>query len=104
MSRAGSTSKIHLAVDSYGLPVSFKITGGQVNDCSEAPILIEPIPPPGVLSADKGYDSEAIRQQISEKNTIPNSHRKKNSLKVKKKLQKVTSSTADNKTRLSRKG
>jgi hypothetical protein len=35
-SRAGNTSKIHLAVDAYGLPVEFEITGGQVNDCTGA--------------------------------------------------------------------
>ena len=28
-SRAGNTSKIHLAVDAYGLPVEFEITGGK---------------------------------------------------------------------------
>ena len=27
-SRAGNTSKIHLAVDAYGLPIRFRITGG----------------------------------------------------------------------------
>jgi transposase len=39
-SRAGNTTKIHLAVDNYGLPVEFEITGGEVNDCSAAPDLI----------------------------------------------------------------
>ena len=36
-SRAGNTAKIHLAVDGYGLPVEFEITGAEVNDCSAAP-------------------------------------------------------------------
>ena len=31
-SRGGSTTKIHLAVDSGGLPVYFEISGGQIND------------------------------------------------------------------------
>ena len=39
-SRAGNTTKIHLAVDDYGLPVEFEITGGEINDCSAAPELI----------------------------------------------------------------
>ena len=39
-SRAGNTSKIHLAVDAYGLPIEFRITGGQFNDCMQAPGLI----------------------------------------------------------------
>jgi hypothetical protein len=38
--RAGHTSKIHLAVDAYGLPVSFRLTGGNINDSTEAPSLI----------------------------------------------------------------
>lgn len=39
-SRAGNTSRIHLAVDACGLPVVFDITGGQVNDCTQALALI----------------------------------------------------------------
>lgn len=39
-SRAGNTPKIHLVVDSYGLPAEFAITGGEINDCSIAPDLI----------------------------------------------------------------
>lgn len=31
-SRAGNTTKIHLVVDDYGLPVEFEITGGEIND------------------------------------------------------------------------
>lgn len=31
-SRGGSSTKIHLAVDSGGLPVYFEISGGQIND------------------------------------------------------------------------
>lgn len=40
-SRAGNTSKVHLAVNAYGLPEVFTITGGHINDCTEAPALIE---------------------------------------------------------------
>ena len=29
-SRAGNTTKIHMAVDSYGLPIEFILTGGEV--------------------------------------------------------------------------
>ena len=39
-SRAGNTTKIHLAVDGYGL----QVTGGEVNDCSAAPDLIARLP------------------------------------------------------------
>ena len=35
-SRGGNSTKIHLAVDSGGLPVHFEISGGQVNDIVHA--------------------------------------------------------------------
>ena len=66
-SRAGNTTKIHLAVDGYGLPVEFEITGGEVNDCPAAPDLIARLPDAKAIVADKGYDSEWIREQITKK-------------------------------------
>lgn len=66
-SRAGNTTKIHLVVDGYGLPVEFEITGGEINDCSAAPDLIAKLPDVEVIVADKGYDSECIREQIVKK-------------------------------------
>lgn len=63
-SRGGNTSKIHMAVDAYGLPIEFDITGGQINDCTQATRLIAKIPAAGVIVADKGHDSETIREQI----------------------------------------
>ncbi len=63
-SRAGLTTKLHLAVDAYGLPIRFKITGGQVADCSVAPALILQMPDAGAIVGDKGYDSARVREQI----------------------------------------
>jgi IS5 family transposase len=57
-SRADNTTKIHLAVDGYDLPVEFEITGGEVNDCPAAPDLIARLPDAKAIAADKGYDSE----------------------------------------------
>ncbi len=39
-SRGGNTTKIHVAVDSYGLPIDFLLTGGEVHDSKAAPELI----------------------------------------------------------------
>ena len=78
-SKGGNTSKIHLAVDSYGLPIEFTITGGQLHDSKAAKPLINMLPYADYIIADKGYDSEAIREQIREKNSIPNIPRKSNS-------------------------
>lgn len=78
-SRGGLTSKIHLAVDSCGLPIRFEISGGEVRDCTMAPTLIESVPANTILIADKGYDSEALRQQRSDKGAVANIPRKKSS-------------------------
>jgi transposase len=81
VSRAGRTSKIHLAVDAHGLPVEFEITGGQINDCTAAPELIEQLPAAAAIVADKGYDSERIREQIEARGTRPVIPRKRTSIK-----------------------
>jgi len=57
-SRAGNTSKIHLAVDASGWPVAFEITGAQTHDCTQAPALIEKLPGGKTFIGDKGYPSE----------------------------------------------
>jgi len=81
LSRGGNTSKIHLAVDSYGLPIEFIVTGGDVHDSRVANELVERLPHGEYVVADKGYDSEAIRNKIRERNSIPVIPRKQNSLK-----------------------
>ncbi len=78
-SRGGNTTKIHMAVDSYGLPIEFQLTGGEVHDAKAAPELILKLPKSAYVIADKGYDSEDIREQIKEKGSIPNIPRKQNS-------------------------
>lgn len=76
----GNTSKIHMAVDSYGLPIAFKVTGGEVSDCTVAPELLEALPPAEAVVADRGYDSQQVRQQIEKKGAKALIPRKKNSL------------------------
>ncbi len=68
-----------MAVDSYGLPIEFELTGGEVHDAKAAPELIAKLPKSDYVIADKGYDSEDIREQIREKGSIPNIPRKSNS-------------------------
>jgi transposase len=62
-SRGGLTTKIHLLADDLGLPVDFVVTGGQVNDCTQAIDLLGERKAEWVL-ADKGYDSQAILNHI----------------------------------------
>ena len=39
-SKGGNTTKIHMAVDGFGLPIEFTLTGGEVHDCKAAPRII----------------------------------------------------------------
>jgi transposase len=79
LSRGGNTTKIHLAVDSYGLPIVFEVTGGDVHDSKAAPSLIDQLPEATAIVCDKGYDSQGIRDQITAKGAVPVIPRRKNS-------------------------
>lgn len=63
-SRGGPSTKIHLAVDSYGLPVHYELSGGQVHDMTCAKPLLDGAPGAEYVVADRGYDSNAIREHI----------------------------------------
>lgn len=78
-SKGGNTTKIHMAVDAYGLPIDFEITGGEVHDCKVAPEFIEKLPNADFTIADKGYDSEEVREIIRKKSSVPVIPRKSNS-------------------------
>jgi transposase len=58
------TTKIHMACDSLGRPVRFRIAPGQSHDILAASALIEGMAPRAVL-ADRAYDSGALRQHLS---------------------------------------
>lgn len=68
-----------MAVDSYGLPIAFMLTGGEAHDSREARNLINLLPSCSYIIADKGYDSEVTRTQIREKLSLPVIPRKQNS-------------------------
>ena len=80
-SRGGNTTKIHLAVDSYGLPVHFELSAGQVSDISRAESLLDGTPVSEYVIADKGYDSDAVirqaRSQGMQAQIPPRKNRKK---------------------------
>ena len=63
-SRGGNTTKIHLAVDSGGLPVYFELSEGQRNDIRHAQSLVDNLKEVNTFIADKGYDSDAFRAYI----------------------------------------
>ena len=78
-SRGGNTTTIHMAVDAHGLPIDFEITGGEVHECKVAAEFIEKLPTAGHTIADKGYDSEEVRDTIRKKSSIPVIPRRNNS-------------------------
>jgi len=78
-SKGGNTTKIHMATDANGFPIHFEITGGEVHDCKIAPEMIEKLPSAEHTIADKGYDSEEVRNSIRKKTSNPVIPRKKNS-------------------------
>ena len=63
-SRGGNSTKIHLVVDSGGLPVNFELTGGHRNDITMAESVIENSPTSELVVADKGYDSQSFRDYL----------------------------------------
>ena len=77
-SRGGHTTKIHLAVDSYGLPVHFELSAGQVSDISRAESLLDGTPVSEYVIADKGYDSQVLRDAIEACGSQPVIPRRKN--------------------------
>ena len=80
-SRGGNTTKIHLVVDSGGLPVHFELSAGQIHDMAHAESLVTEAPEAKCITADKGYDSESLREHIRDTGAKPNIPRKNNSQK-----------------------
>lgn len=68
-SRGGNTTKIHLAVDAHGNPITFIITDGTTHDIKVAKNLVDKVDLTNVvmLSADKGYDSQDFRDYVTDK-------------------------------------
>lgn len=48
------------------------MTGGHIADCKAGKALIARMPPPSLLNADKGHDSDAIRRQVKERGAFAN--------------------------------
>jgi transposase len=69
-SKGGFTTKIHLVSDALGGVLRFRLTPGQRNDITQAPILLEATRNARVI-ADKGYDSNALLEQLRNQGCTP---------------------------------
>ena len=64
-SRGGLTTKIHALVDAQGLPIHIKLTEGQAHDGTVADDMLGLLGSGCMLLADRGYDSNALREKIT---------------------------------------
>jgi transposase len=73
LSRGGLTTKIHALVDGQGRALKLLLSAGNVADINMAPALVADLSTQdcGTLVADKGYDSDALRSLLVEKDIFP---------------------------------
>lgn len=72
-----------MLADSYGCPVDFEITGGDVHEIKTADTLLRKVSGQAEnFIADKGYDSEPLREQIRAAGATQIIPRKSNSKKT----------------------
>lgn len=71
-SRGGFTTKIHLRVNAAGLPMRPDISPGQTSDYLGFDLVMDDnLPEPSVLLADRGYDSDKVRETMEARNVVP---------------------------------
>ncbi len=63
--KKGLNSKLHLAVDEYGIPADGIVTSGTVADYSQAPLLMDGLEAEAFL-ADKAYDTNELLGMLKE--------------------------------------
>ncbi|KAA2211235.1 IS5 family transposase [Pseudoroseomonas oryzae] len=75
----GFSTKVHLRTDAYGLPISLTLMPGEAHDSTAYDVLMEERDnDPGILLADRGYDSDAIRQDVRDPGGQPEIPTKRN--------------------------
>ena len=63
-SRGGLTTKLHLRVSGQGLPLQRELSAGEAHDVPMAANLFKDLPAGASLLADRGYDTNWIRELI----------------------------------------
>lgn len=69
LTKGGRNTKLHAVCDAKGRPLVLLPTPGNVHDCKVAQLCIEAMPPSAELVADKGYDSQALREWLAGRGT-----------------------------------
>ena len=89
--KGGLNTKVHMAVDAYGMPLKATITKGTTHDSKEATSLVESFEAE-FLIADRAYDSNAIVEQATKQGmrvVIPSKKNRKTPRDYDKQLYKV---------------
>ncbi len=69
-SKGGLSSKIHMAFDALGYPLSCIITGGERHDSTQATALLKRhLKQNSFALLDAGYESDDIRKFVNNKNS-----------------------------------
>jgi transposase len=71
-SRGGLTTKIHALVDALGRPIRLKLTEGQAHDGRSGVDMTDGIGARQTLLADRGYDSDGLRDSLTARGAIAN--------------------------------
>lgn len=80
--RAPPGSKHHVLVDGQGVPLAVSLTGGNRNDVTQLPPLLDKVPAvagrecrprrrPDALQADRGYDHDKYRRLLWKRGIRP---------------------------------
>jgi transposase len=71
-SRGGLTTKIHALVDALGRPIRLKLSEGQAHDGRSADDMIDTVVAGTIFLADRAYDSDALRDRLTDRGAWPN--------------------------------
>jgi IS5 family transposase len=64
-------TKLHTLCDKQGRPVRLHLTEGQRSDFKGADVLLKNLPKAETLIGDKGYDSDNIRNTLTDQGITP---------------------------------
>ena len=71
ITKGGRNTKLHAVCDGHGRPLVMMLTPGNVHDCKVAEACLTALPPTAHLVADKGYDSQKLREWLEDRGTEP---------------------------------
>jgi transposase len=69
--KGGLNSKLHAITDGEGRPIMLMLSEGQMSDHTGAKLLYPHLPADEKLIADKGYDSDELRDALAAKGITP---------------------------------